>query len=534
MPLDEGDRNLLVRYSRAIMHIRDQIRARRLMPGLGAGVSMELGFPSWGELVEKVEGGDDFKTMSPTKGMSATTKTQALMQHLRGSIGGHFTSSAENEREFRCRWIQIIHDALYEKIPKSSRDLLNKHSYLKDFLPLIKDAPLTINYNFDDSIERMMACVYGDSQHEMQDKVYETVWEPSTQFRKSSGVIYHPNGFLPLSIIDGFSDHFVFSEGEFADQLIDVMGGHYSTLASHLTRYTGLFLGVSLSDPTLRHLLRQSAHLNPGHIHYWVHHCRNESEVPSSRWDTEAMVNFDVYGIVTIHLAPNEYVSLAKLLQCSDDEFQEALDDRGLEKKYVYYITGAVGAGKTSIIRKLKSIFTVPEWIDSRPSELQKPHTDLSEAERSAVDAWVSGQFRMKNFKTIRSPNYIIACDRAPLDPMAFVKDADRSARAKGHMAIIQRTGGEKLQPGQVILLTASPEELMARAKERLKGASIDYLQAQQALISAMMNYSGLAIIPTSSRSLNDAVRAVCRYIHLGEYVKMDMAASLSAMADAE
>jgi hypothetical protein len=54
------DLPVLKRYSRAVMHLRDRVRAGCLALGLGAGVSLDLGFPSWKELVERLMEHPDF------------------------------------------------------------------------------------------------------------------------------------------------------------------------------------------------------------------------------------------------------------------------------------------------------------------------------------------------------------------------------------------------------------------------------------------------------------------------------------------
>jgi hypothetical protein len=533
--LQEEDKNVLKRYSRAIMHLRDRERAARLALGLGAGVSVDLGFPNWKDLVARLSDHADLKDARVPVGATLTIKTQALIQHLERTVHKRFTASAEVEREVRYRWIKLLHEALYRGVPSDPSELRKQHPYLDYYLDLIKKSPVTINYNFDDSIERMLGHAYSTEQEHTNERVYETVWEPSTQFRRTTGVIYHPNGFLPYSLVEGFSDHIVFSEGEYADQLIDVMSGHYATLAAHLTRYTCLFLGLSLSDSTLKHLLRQNVHANPGHPHYYVRYWSDEASIPTDHLDAETLANFDVYGVITLHLTKAGMCSLGRLLSCSDAQLRDSLDSLDLKKRHIYYISGAVGSGKTSVIQHLKSISTLAEWKEPRPALLQKPHTSLNEEERREVDVWVSRQFRSKNFRLLAAHDLLIACDRTPLDPLVFANPDELSHRAKEHLDVIQpNQKGEKLLPGHVILLTASAEELMARAKERHKGADLPYLRKQQDLFKNLFGSeenSAITELSTSSRTLSSVVRAVCKVIHLGEYIEFDLAARLEELA---
>lgn len=535
--LQEEDLQILKRYPRAVVHLRDRDRAGRLALGLGAGVSMDLGFPSWKELVERLAMHSDLKGAHFPVDAALTIKTQALIQHLGKSGGHHLAPSAETEREIRYRWIQLLHGALYDGISEDPALLCDKHPYLRYFLEIIKNGPLTINYNFDDSIERMLGHVYRTEQEHNNERVYETIWEPSTQFRRSKGVIYHPNGFLPRSLVEGFSDNIVFAEGEYADQLIDVMSGHYASLIAHLTNYTCLFIGLSLSDSTIKHLLRQNVHCNPGHPHYYVRYCKSITDIPSDKFDTETLANFDVYGVVTLYLTKPEMASLGRLLSCPEPDLREGLDRLGLRKRYVYYLSGAVGSGKSSVVQQLKSLSSVAEWVDQRPALLEKPHTSLNEQERKQIDDWISHQFRRKNFRLLASKDLVLACDRTPLDPLVFVEENDVELRARQHLKVIQPSpDGESLVPGHVIVLTASAEELMARAKERHKGATLEYLRQQQERFAALFGAGAPAVtvLSTSSRTLASVVRAISKIIHLGEYEELDLASRLKILAKHE
>lgn len=529
--------DVLRRYARAVIHMRDRRRAGRLALGLGAGVSLDLGFPSWERLVASLEGHPEFEGCGTNSNASLTVRAQALFLALEAKIGRRFAPSAEAERSVRMRWLRLVHEVLYADVPESPAELLTKHPYLGSFLETIKQSPLTINYNFDDSIERMLNENYRTEQNDRNERVYETVWEPSTQFRRSAGVIYHPNGFLPRNLVEGFSDDIVFSEAEYADQLFDVAHGHYATLASHLTRFTCLFLGLSLNDSTLKHLLRQNVRMNPGHPQYYVRHCRDTASIPAERLDTETLANYDIYGTITLHLTTPGIQSLGRLLTCADADLHMALDGIGAPRKYVYYLSGAVGTGKTSVVQRMKSISTVAEWTEPRPTELQKPHSELSEPERTSVDSWVSQQFRRKNFFIISSRDGLVACDRTPLDPLVFVREGDLSRRAAQHLGILRpnHPAGEPLAPGHVILLEAGADELLARASDRLDGASADYLEDQRRRLRALFgdNENTVTVLSTSARGIANVIRAVCKIIHLAEYNPFDLDAELVKLAQA-
>jgi len=529
--LQPADREYLRRYQRALAHLRERKRSGRLAITLGAGVSKDFGLPMWAELVERLAAQPEFANFDigpPNAGL--TVRTQALMRALRLKYTAPGEqSTAASVRAAQHEWLSLVHRCLYRDMTSQVSSL--SHPYLLSFIDVIKTAPLTVNYNFDDCVERLLAHSYKQEQESANERVFETVWEPSTQFRRATGVIYHPNGFLPFSLLEGASDQLVFSEGEFADQLIDTVSGHYATLVSHLSRYTSLMMGLSLNDATLKHLLRQNTHHNPGHVHYMMKWCDTLPSEAEARLECEA--NLDVYGVVTIHLDSRGYQAFGRLLSCSDYEFNMAADEVGAKTRFVYYLSGPVGAGKTSVVQKFKSLAWLGEWVDSRPSLLMKPHVELTPEERAEVDAWVSDQFRRKNFKVSELGQALVICDRTPLDPLAFTLSTERAARAEQHFKqLFPGNSTRKLEPGHVIVLCASGEELLSRAKERHLTATPQYLEEQQSAIKDLLGCpsAGITVLSTSGRNLSQVVRCVAHIVHLDGYSEVNLHDRLKAL----
>ena len=54
MTLGETEKRLLKTCSKAVAHMRWQLHARRFGVIFGAGASLDLGFPAWGNLVQRV------------------------------------------------------------------------------------------------------------------------------------------------------------------------------------------------------------------------------------------------------------------------------------------------------------------------------------------------------------------------------------------------------------------------------------------------------------------------------------------------
>ena len=240
----------------------------------------------------------------------------------------------------------------------------------------------------------------------------------------------------------------------------------------------------------------------------------------------EQEVNYEVYGIITLHMTGEEFSSFGRLLACSNDEYSEAADRLGVKVKQIYYITGAVGAGKSSAVQKMKSLCWIGEWVDPKPEILAKPHIELSPEERAEVDAWVSQQFRKKDFKIAGIVDGLVICDRSPLDPLAFSKPEARGGRARGHIdAMAPRESSRRLSKGHVIFLTATGGELLSRAKHRHIEATDTYLENQQATLKEIYQAPNEAVteISTCGRSLQQVVKNVAKAIHLGTYKEFDV-----------
>jgi hypothetical protein len=58
-------------------------------------------------------------------------------------------------------------------------------------------------------------------EHGRTERRYQVMLDATLPFRSDKSLIYHPNGFLPLSPLDGGSDAIVLSDKDFGDQLID-------------------------------------------------------------------------------------------------------------------------------------------------------------------------------------------------------------------------------------------------------------------------------------------------------------------------
>ena len=227
---------LLKRAPKAITHLRAQRNRRRLGLIFGSGASSDLGFPKWQKLVQliashaDVQATDLLTQLMPVDRAAAPVRslasiTQILFNRFRHrqitSKGLASPLTFLQEQQIKTEWLKIIHSNLYSGIDAKTRsNTIKKHKYLTAFLELIKTLPLTVNYNFDDTLEKMLLDARkGDESNSTRG--YEVVDRPAVQFQKDSGVIYHPNGFLPFVFEDGASSDVVFSDNSFQDELIN-------------------------------------------------------------------------------------------------------------------------------------------------------------------------------------------------------------------------------------------------------------------------------------------------------------------------
>ena len=65
------------------------------------------------------------------------------------------------------------------RLPKTAK-AVTEHPYLRDYLPIIRSAPLTVNYNFDDTIQNLLDLEPGEGRDE-NTRGFETVWDPTVR-----------------------------------------------------------------------------------------------------------------------------------------------------------------------------------------------------------------------------------------------------------------------------------------------------------------------------------------------------------------
>ncbi|GAH36776.1 unnamed protein product, partial [marine sediment metagenome] len=127
-----------------------------------------------------------------------------------------------------------------------------------------------------------------------------------------------------------------------------------------------LFIGLSLKDSTLKHLLRKNAILHPGHIHYYVHFMEDDAVLDEKHRIAIRDANFEVYNLVTLFLDRKGIAALGQLLTSTEDDIGLLADEVGVSTSYRFFLTGSVAVGKSTSVSHFRSLLTHDEWLERK------------------------------------------------------------------------------------------------------------------------------------------------------------------------
>jgi len=377
---------------------------------------------------------------------------------------------------------------------------------------------MIVNYNFDDTIQRMLASIRTSEEKETT-RGYSTIWNADVYMYPKRSVIYHPNGFLPYNIHEHPSEQLVFLEESFADQLIESLHGRYNVLSNYFTHNTCLLIGLSLSDPTLKNTLRNHSLNFPGNYHYYVHHLENDEQIENEYAIIDT--NFEVYNLVTFFLTEEDVNILGKLITMGDDEFQEMVEEFGLYNSYKYIIVGSVSVGKSTAMSHFRSISTQDEWLDSMPEEMAKDPNKVDEDRIKFIDEWIAEQWGKKNYKLLNIKDGIHLIDRGPLDAFAFTSKGEWKKKAiLTKNAISPGKAKRKLCSACILLLTGDPETMASRALATHRDTDADKLKQQQDLLKYIYTEhgGGTKVLDTKNKGKSQVAKEIARMIYLEDY----------------
>lgn len=532
-------KDLLGRYPRPVVHLRRQFKEKRFGLILGAGVGIDFKIPLWRHLVANIANDPEVNGVDLIDGhageRSLPYKTEMLFQHFRSKALATLPATSSDLAKqgiISAKWSAICAKHLYKDADIDTDTKLKKalslHPYFEQMLPLVRGSALTITFNFDDLLERCLAL-----KKDIDDATrgFEVVTDPWPQFRRANSVIYHPHGMVPAEtrLMEVPVDRFVFSESAYSAQYVGSRGHDSNFLLSHLARNTCLLVGCALEDD-LKNVLMRGAQLNPGSYHYYIDFVRDDKSAPNEeQMQLIADTNFNVYNLITLFLKKENISSLFKLINtesCKNNVFSDLAKEQNIAINYHYYLTGAIGVGKSTTASLLRNLNVLDEWQEVRPAILAKPWDELTEEERREADSWITNQFKQKNTALRHLELGISIIDRPPLDPLTFSKKEDRPQRAKDLLDSITVNRAHTIAPGVVIVLIGDPEILAARVSATgREDYSVDKLERMQA--ATLDLYDGAEIVQTKNMSVLDVTKRVAQIIHRSPYNPFNLQAKL-------
>ncbi len=544
-PDGNAAKELLSTYSRELAVMRTQQSQGRLALVLGAGFSDTLNFPSWDKLREGLAESPQVSVGKAPK-QRHLKKGEALYQSFRKTL----LSSKELKRFWEdqkvdevdrehsqalvesfidSEWLNLITSVLYSEHDtstgnkgKRAKNLvkLAKNKYAYSLIQAFAEPGNTIiNYNFDDSVELILTDIASGRPGS-----WHSSWTSGPKRITNKVNVYHPNGFLPGDRRKGKGSTAVtLLESAFQSQIHETMTGSNASSTAFFLENTCLFVGVSFDDPTLTHYLSHCARIRPGHIHFTLVMVREGLELSQIEQETIRDTLLTLYNLVPIFLPENSFSIFAELL--TDDGFARHKDSCLADEnsfKFVYYVTGCVSSGKSSVLSHLTGFSLHGEWEDDMPESMKDDPNRLQPRQIKDIDKWVDRQIVSKNIRAQEAKAGLNVFDRCPLDALAFKTGADRHSRAK---QMRDALGNRKLVSGTVFVLIGEPYEMCSRSIKRNKGVDQQWLKNQQDAILDVYSgkIPGIHFIDTRGRSLGTVVQDIIKIIFSSQIARADL-----------
>ena len=261
-------------------------------------------------------------------------------------------------------------------------------------------------------------------------------------------------------------------------------------------------------------------------MHYVVHFVESADRYDVKLFESIFEANFESYNLFTLFLDRSGIKLLADLVSTSSKTLPWRFP-KG-KHKFVYYIIGSIGAGKSTASSNLRNLITYDEWIDVRRDDMAVPEEELDDIARiEEINQWTAEQFRKKNVGVMQNTNGIHVIDRCPLDPLTFGKPSERQKKAHNLYSTITSCGRDKIQKGHIIYLDADVSDLRNRISFKHKYWSEVRLRELVEKIDEVYHGIYKTGLCTRGRTIQSVARELAKIIFLEDYNEVDVGSHL-------
>jgi hypothetical protein len=516
------------RLGRFLCHLFQRLCDNRLNLVTGAGISVDAGVPAWTPLLQRLATRSPALSADLDKHHASGLAPEYLGQIIYHRHCSDWDGDAEphlKDAVIKHDWVKSIHDAIYQNVPKTTEEILEKHPYLAELRDLTRKVPLVINFNFDDILSDALSH-QAVSSPGVRDRSFTVTWHPPLVDRPKTTTIYHVNGYLPRVTLKKRSPELVFTEDSFAAAMARTpeVSGEYLFL--RFVQNTMLIVGHSLGDSSLKNFLRRNRHQAPANHHYMIYWLKSEDEISPAQQNDIFEANLELYNLITVFLTSKEIAEFLRLLNSESRDIRDFLDDACPDRRsrFHYYIVGPVAAGKSTLLEQLRCFGTFEEWTRPPPKEMFLSFDKLTAEQQSQVSTFLYAELKEKNIRMANVDVGFHFMDRAPLDLYAFSKNDDERKKKTLELKDLV-TRDKPLQMGEIVFVTAEGRELVMRnlGRGRLPDSSGDerYFEEQSNYLRSLYNPS--CVIITTGMNRGDIAKRVAREALLGEYNACDL-----------
>jgi len=222
-------------------HLKRLNQQGRLALFVGAGVSHGCGLPGWDALV---------RTLAVAAYQGGRSSVRDVMTNFNTAVQGRVLKA-----RLKDRFNEAVADALYA----------SRYEISPALNAIVRAGARQIcTYNFDDLIEEALA-IHG--------LPFQSLTPGDTLNANVAGTtVFHPHGFLTASMSadECANTQIVLSEEDYHGLYANPYSWANLIQLSLLLSHTCLFVGASLTDPSIRRLLDTCVALPIGHLHYAI------------------------------------------------------------------------------------------------------------------------------------------------------------------------------------------------------------------------------------------------------------------------